>query len=300
MTILTKPFTGALAKKPEAGTDDDKLLIKVEADGVEAEPEDLSFIQARTRRIGRMTNCCLVLSLTIMTVLGIIAGLHVYRVFVVRKNYAGMCRVPLRELFPENAMIGANLRARDDEPQITMFGQDLPFIKENFMRPQRLELGSSPRDFEFDFDIDVENEEYELLELPEIFLGRYMHDFRANYTVIIDTLGSNCFVLNLDRALVPAPSSMMDMIHKIKHGLYDIDFRNIKKNYRIINQVVEDLSGFGHFIPRACGNKQTYRLEELVGDVVVKREAESSSLTRFGEFTGGNLIQYNILNLADI
>ena len=29
MTVLTKPFTGALAKKPEAGTDDDKLLIKV-------------------------------------------------------------------------------------------------------------------------------------------------------------------------------------------------------------------------------------------------------------------------------
>jgi hypothetical protein len=32
-----------------------------------------------------MTNCCLVLSLTIMTVLGIIAGLHVYRVFLIRK-----------------------------------------------------------------------------------------------------------------------------------------------------------------------------------------------------------------------
>jgi hypothetical protein len=47
--------------------------------------------------------------------------------------------------------------------------------------------------------------------------------------VIIDTLGSNCFVLGLDRVLVPAPSSMMDMIHKIKHGVYDIDFRSIKK-----------------------------------------------------------------------
>ncbi len=35
--------------------------------------------------------------------------------------------------------------------------------------------------------------------------------------------------MSLDRSLVPAPSSMMDMIHKIKHGLYDIDFRNIKK-----------------------------------------------------------------------
>jgi hypothetical protein len=27
----------------------------------------------------------------------------------------------------------------------------------------------------------VENEEYELLELPEIFLGRYMHDFRVSF-----------------------------------------------------------------------------------------------------------------------
>jgi len=297
MTILTKPFTGSLAKKPETEAEDDKQLIKVE---VEVEPEDLTFLQARTRRIGRMTNCCLVLSLTIMTVLGIIAGLHVYRVFLIRKNYAGMCRVPLRELFPENAMIGANLRAREEEPQITMFGQDLPFIKENFMKPQRLEISSTARDFEFDFDIDAENEEYELLELPEIFLGRYMHDFRANYTVIIDTLGSNCFLLALDRGLVPPPSSMLDMIHKIKHGIYDIDFRYIKKNYRIINSVVDDLSTYGHFIPRACGNKHTYRLEELVGDVVVKREATPDTPAKYGEFTGGTLIHYNILNLADI
>lgn len=297
MTILTKPFTGSLAKKPELGTEDDKQLIKVELEG-ELEPEDLTFLQTRTRRIGRMTNCCLVVSLVMMTVLGIVAGLHVYRVFLIRKNYAGMCRIPLRELFPENTMIGANLRAREEEPQITMFGQDLPFIKDQFLMPQQI---STTRDFEFDFDIDGDNEEYELLELPEIFLGRYMHDFRANYTVIIDTLGSNCFVLGLDRGLVPPPSSMLDMIHKIKHGVYDMDFRTIKKNYRIINSVVEDLSGFGQFIPRACGNKQTYRLEELVGDVVVKREVASSShQTRFGEFTGGALIQYNILNLADI
>jgi hypothetical protein len=41
------------------------------------------------------------------------------------------------------------------------------------------------RDFEFDFDIDVENEEYELLELPEIFLGRYMHDFRVSFAVFL-------------------------------------------------------------------------------------------------------------------
>jgi hypothetical protein len=42
------------------------------------------------------------------------------------------------------------------------------------------------------------------------------------------------------------------------------------------------------------------RLEELVGDVLVKREASSAALSRFGEFTGSALVQYNILNLADI
>jgi hypothetical protein len=45
-----------------------------------------------------------------------------------------------------------------------------------------------------------------------------------------------------------------------------------------------------------------FRLEELVGDVVVKREATATAaaLSRFGEFTGSALVQYNILNLADI
>jgi hypothetical protein len=63
---------------------------------------------------------------------------------------------------------------------------------------------------------------------------------KANYTVIIDTLGSNCFVMSLDRSLVPAPSSMMDMIHKIKHGLYDIDFRNIKKVSTVHSSIVRN------------------------------------------------------------
>ena len=35
------------------------------------------------------------------------------------------------------------------------------------------------RSFEFDFDIDVEEENYEVVELPELFMGRYMHDFQV-------------------------------------------------------------------------------------------------------------------------
>ena len=40
--------------------------------------------------------------------------------------------------------------------------------------------------------------------------------------------------------------------------------------------------------------KFCYRLEELVGNVVVKREVTSGN--KFGEFVGSKLIKYNIVN----
>ena len=79
------------------------------------------------------------------------------------------------------------------------------------------------KDFEFDFELDLEQNQFESFELPEIFLGRYMHDFKVhkqnlplnessltehmqvNHTVIVDTLGKKCFLMALDRALIPAP-----------------------------------------------------------------------------------------------
>ena len=47
--------------------------------------------------------------------------------------------------------------------------------------------------FEFDFDVDVEEENYEMIELPEIFFGRYMHDFKAGLFFLF---GSGSCLLN--------------------------------------------------------------------------------------------------------
>merc|ERR1712110_1225168 len=61
------------------------------------------------------------------------------------------------------------------------------------------------RDFEFDFELDLDENQFESFELPEIFLGRYMHDFKVNHTGIIDRIGKRCFLMGLDRSLIPAP-----------------------------------------------------------------------------------------------
>ena len=149
--------------------------------------------------------------------------------------------------------------------------------------------------FEFDFDVDVEEESYEMVELPEIFLGRYMHDFKQNLTLIIDSLRERCYVFNLDRTLIPPPRNMFDMIQKMRHGVYDVDFQEIRKNYRVIGDELTSLGGLGHLVHRACANLQTYKLEELVGDVMVKRS--TPGMEKFGEFTGSAIIQYHIAGL---
>jgi len=299
MTVLTKPFSGVQVKentkKPEVEAQCEDLKKNlVEVGMVEPASEDPSRDETeiflyRATRIGRMTNFCLVLSLLSLLLLGIGAGVHSYRVFVLRNSYAGVCQLPLRDLFSENTIIGASIKEREMNQEAYM----------NLMtesdRQQNSEIQLVPEFknlFEFDFDVDVEEENYEMIELPEIFFGRYMHDFKENLTVIIDSLRNHCYVFNLDRTLIPPPRNMFDMIQKMRHGVYDVDFQEIRKNYRVMGDELDSLTGLGHLVPRACFNKQTYRLEELVGDIIVKRSAPA--MEKFGEFTGSAIIQYHI------
>jgi len=294
MTVLTKPLTGVqLLKKPEDSLQVDKMMEEVGL-GPDVEEEVDARIYNRVTRVGRLTNFCLIVSLMALLILGVGAGVHSYRVFVLRNTYAGTCQLPLKEFFAENTIIGASIKERERlrEPYSSLLeGGAHPDTDSTLqLVPDFKKL------FEFDFDIDVEEENYEVVELPEIFLGRYMHDFQANLTVIIDSLRSRCFVLPLDRTLVPPPRNMFDLLMKMKQGVYNLNFSEIKKNYRVMEGEVENLDELGYFVPRACFNKQTYRLEELMGDIIVKREA-AEKLETYGELIGSTMVQYHIVNL---
>ena len=53
-----------------------------------------------------------------------------------------------------------------------LFNHELPRLEED--------VEKKIKDFEFDFELDMDTNEFESFELPEIFLGRYMHDFKVN------------------------------------------------------------------------------------------------------------------------
>ena len=50
-----------------------------------------------------------------------------------------------------------------------------------------------------------------------------------NYTVIIDTLGHKCFLMSLDRNIIPAPKNVFDILAKMRDGAFDIDYEEIRK-----------------------------------------------------------------------
>jgi len=293
MTVLTKPLSGLQPKKPEKSVE--KLIeetgIPVYAEDSD-ETDSVTYPYHRVTRVGRLTNCCLLVSLLALLILGIGAGVHSYKIYLLRNTYAGVCHLPLRNFFNENTAFGESMKKR------LMSEAPYHFLLDNmapFQARQEQSRGLDEVRATFDFDIDVEEENYEVLEMPELFIGRYMHDFSENKTVIIDSLQNRCYVMRLDRARIAPPKNIFDIITKIRMGYYSLDFKQIKKNYRIVGEALSSLDGYGDLVSRACSHKTTYRLEELVGDVIVKREA-TETLEKFGEFTGDAIIQYHIVN----
>jgi len=296
MTIVTK-LPSEAEKKKEAEANE-VPLVQVEEPAQEVEPADLQLayvsLSGRVLRLSRATYLCLVLSLTLATMLGLMAALHVYRSAFLRRNYCGMYRVPLSHgILPENILVAANFqnpREEDDTFKLNMFA----LFNNNPPTPAHRE--GNNRDFEFDFELDLDENQFESFELPEIFLGRYMHDFKVNHTVIIDSIGKRCFLMGLDRSLIPAPKSVYDILLRMREGDFDIDYEEIRKSYRVAGPAIQEFAPtHGSFIPEACEDKPTFRIEETV---IVKRSAgKSGNRAMFGEYVGNKLITYNIQGL---
>ena len=83
MTIVTKPLTAFKEKKEEA---DAAALVNVENNSEEnVSQPDLHL--PRVQRLRKTNHVCLVLSLAVVSLMGLMVGLHVYRsVFMKRSS----------------------------------------------------------------------------------------------------------------------------------------------------------------------------------------------------------------------
>lgn len=122
--------------------------------------------------------------------------------------------------------------------------------------PEELDLGFT------------DDDSYAKITVPDFRngrVGKFLHDFKANQTAIIDETAKRCFVMPLDRDAILPPKSLADVVMKMYTGYYDINTSSVRKNMRVVTPEVSDLSTISTNIQMVCDSMSIYRLEKVVG-----------------------------------
>ncbi|KAL4134904.1 hypothetical protein QTP88_006592 [Uroleucon formosanum] len=153
--------------------------------------------------------------------------------------------------------------------------------------------------FKEDFELDLRDESYEkiLPILPLANSARFIHDFSANVTGIVDIDGKRCFIMPLNRSAVLPPQSLYDLLFKMSSGYYTIDTSNVMHDMRVVKPAIQDLTEYGIYIAKDCAGFPTYKLEKIVSGVF-KRSVSTQSKT-FSAFSG-QMDSYRLVNYQDI
>jgi len=81
-----------------------------------------------------------------------------------------------------------------------------------------------------------EEKEYERIDVPRFGPNRpatFIHDFRQNWTAIVDLMGGQCFLKPLDRRQISPPSSFIDLVRKMESGYYEQNTAVIRERYTV-------------------------------------------------------------------
>ncbi|XP_050528720.1 uncharacterized protein LOC126898569 [Daktulosphaira vitifoliae] len=167
------------------------------------------------------------------------------------------------------------------------------------LNSQMLGSDDAISEFKEDFELDLKDDSYEKIapSLPNANSARFIHDFSANVSGIVDVEGKRCFVMPLNRSSVLPPTSLYDLLFKMSSGYYSVDTKNMMHNMRIVTPAVKDLSNYGIYVAKDCAAYPVYKLEKIVSGVF-KRSAPTGSKT-FSAFSG-NMDSFHIVNYHDI
>lgn len=288
MTIITQPLTEKkLAKSPQA-----KPLVQHESEGNECDVEGSPVIVTmRARRVSTTTTLCVFFTAFLVLAMGIVGGVYLYRQFTHYKvrRFRGWCGVPyVSDSKMPPVMSGSDfLRQMRNSASLEGASTIMDSVKDNFFQEQ--------------FDLDMEFEQYEEIEVPDFShgrRGRFIHDFAANKTGIVDVEGRRCFVMPLNRSLVLPPHSLFDLIVKMRAGYYDVNTEIVRERMRVVTPPILDFRDVGYYIARECSSLPTYRLERMTMPVF-KRSLDQQHHAVFVEFAGNRIMQLDITNIDE-
>jgi len=282
MTIITKPVTEKkMDKQPLVDNETNEALPLPMKDDAEMElpPPLYLAMHSRARRVSTATSVCVFVTTLLVLTIGIIGGVYLYHQFARTKmqRFRGFCSVP----FDSDGEKVYSSRLGRPEGLMDAAGS---------MNEDSTET-TGPLYFQEEFEIDIE---YEQIDVPDFSggrRGRFIHDFSANKTGIIDLDGHRCFVMPLNRSRILPPNSLLDLVIKMRAGYYEVDTEVVRETMRVVRPRITDYSSLGFYIARECSRLPTFKLERVTRPIV-KRSLESvDSKLVFAEFAGNKISQ---------
>ncbi|KAK9509910.1 hypothetical protein O3M35_004800 [Rhynocoris fuscipes] len=301
MTIVTKPLSEKKGEKNQEplvpGVKIEVLPERCTEPGRPVPGPTLRSVQfrelVRERRVNSASTAFLFLTALLVMSCGVITGLYLYKQFVRVQKFHGWCSIPYEESHYTSSLLGQppveNLMT-DEDDDLNTFKK----IADRLMSANKGERGFFREEFEID-------DSYEKISVPDFSGGKYsrfIHDFSINKTVIVDVNGRRCFIMPLNRSTILPPSTLVDLIKKMREGHYDINTGLLRETMQVVTPAIKDRSGLGQYITRECENYPIYRLEKYVNGVY-KRSADQQE-AQFMEFAGKNTQLFHIVNYAEL
>lgn len=277
-----------------------------------ADPQ-LLMMTVRAKRASTITTLLLIVACSLVFTIALCGAFYIYKQFLHSRyqRFRTSCYVPYYDegddhLAYQSGPYSAEqtMKEQAEVEDVFKFVKDAEAMaSEMFNNAMQQELTpvrpATGKSFKEDFEFDLKSGAYEKIHVPEFKQGRsskFIHDFSANMTGIIDLAAERCFVMPLDRSVVLPPQSLMDLINKMNTGYYTMNPSQLSETYRAIETPVDDLSSLGTHIAHACQDYTVYRLEKAVGGVV-KRSADDSSSKAFTVLDGAQTRAIEILNI---
>jgi integral membrane protein 2B len=298
MTIVTKSITEKKVDKQQQPLvqDEAALPVKTPGEAEEATHVYLTFPSRHSRRVSTATTVCVFLTSLLILTVGIVVGVYLYKQYAHAKQmdkYHTWCSVPYiddTEYRSSSSRLFANQASASQTAGNSQ--EDDSYEEESNESQQPVSTY-----FKEEFEIDMEYETYEQIDVPDFRggrRGRFIHDFSANKTGIIDLDGQRCFVMPLNRSQVLPPHSLFDLVVKMKAGYYEVDTEVVRETMRVVRPPITDYRRVGYYIARECAELPTYMLKRSTSPVF-KRSANTKNY-QFTEFAGHKVIQFQIIS----
>jgi len=240
--------------------------------------------------------------LVILVVSALTSGFCFFRALHVAHYRRGICSLPFDlRFFDDTTLISGSFSNNNglSKTPNELGGSLVTEVKETINEEVKQQPDGQ---IGLEYEIDIETETFEMFQMPQLSRGKYLHDFKMNKTLIIDTDNNHCFIMPLDRKEIEPPRDFMEFINRLNNGIYQLDLDEVRHDTRVVLPPLArvDMRDYGFHIASQCRRRTSYLLEE-VEKVLVKRSAPTDGKKfNFIEFGGKHFIKYNIVNIKDL